>query len=245
MPDLPIGQPPVPAAIAVGSHGPGLCRYVLPGLWQLHLYPYACRAEIAGHTLDIRPGMAGITPPGAMMRYHLPTQRAHTYAHFVAAGDPVTMPSLVDCGRDYAGFEERLRAAAVWLPRQPGRAAARLWDVLWEIAGRAPRPAGDDLVEQARDLIELRLSTRLRVASIARQLGISHSQLDRRFRAVHGGTVVGYVRMRRAHLARHLLRSSDLTAAAIARQVGAGDAQALNKLLRGAFGAGPRALRSA
>jgi transcriptional regulator GlxA family with amidase domain len=155
------------------------------------------------------------------------------------------MPSLVDCGRDYAGFEERLRAAAVWLPRQPGRAAARLWDVLWEIAGRAPRPAGDDLVEQARDLIELRLSTRLRVASIARQLGISHSQLDRRFRAVHGGTVVGYVRMRRAHLARHLLRSSDLTAAAIARQVGAGDAQALNKLLRGAFGAGPRALRSA
>ena len=244
MPDLPLGQPPVPSAIAVGAHGPGLCRYALPGLWQLHLYPYACSAEIAGQQLDIRPGSAGITPPGAMMRYRLPTQRAHTYAHFVATGDAVAMPLLVDCGRDYAAIEGRLRDAAAWLPRQPARAAVRLWDVLWEVVGRAPRTAGDALVEQACDLIELRLATHLRVAAIARQLGISHSQLDRRFRAALGSTVVGFVRARRAHLAQHLLRSSDLDSAAIARQVGAGDAQALNKLLRRELGAGPRALRS-
>jgi AraC family transcriptional regulator len=244
MPDLPLGQPPAPSAIAVGSHGPGLCRYVLPGLWQLHLYPYACTAEIAGQQLDIRPGTAGLTPPGAIMRYRLSSQRAHSYAHFTAAGDTVAMPLLVDCGRDFATIEARLRDAATWLPRQPERAAARLWDVLWEVAGRAPRSSGDALVEQARDLIELRLATRLRVATIARQLNISHSQLDRRFRAALGSTVVGFVRARRAHLAHHLLRSSDLDAAAIARQVGAGDAQALNKLLRRELGAGPRALRS-
>jgi len=154
------------------------------------------------------------------------------------------MPVLVDCGREYPAIESRLRDAAAWLPRQPARAAVRLWDVLWEVACRAPRTAGDSLVEQARDLIELRLATGLRIAAIARQLGISHSQLDRRFRAALGCTAVGFVRMRRARLARHLLRSSDLTAAAIARQVGAGDAQALNKLLRREFGAGPRALRS-
>ncbi len=245
MPDLPLSQPPCPSAIAVGSHGPGLCRYTLPGLWQLHLYPYACRAEIAGHQLDIRPGSAGITPPGARMNYRLTAQRAHSYAHFTALGKTVAMPMLVDLGHNYAAIEGRLHDAASWLARQPERAAVRLWDVLWEVASHAPRSVGDALVEQACDLIELRLATRLRVAAIARQLGISHSQLDRRFHAALGNTVVGFMRSRRAHLARHLLRSSDLAAEAIARQVGAGDAQALNKLLRREFGAGPRALRSA
>ena len=177
------------------------------------------------------------------MRYRLPVRQVHTYAHFAASGATSAVPLLVDCGRDYPAIEERLRAAAAWLPRQPQRAAVRLWDVLWEVANHAPRVGGDSLVERARDLIELRLATRLRVAAIAGQLGISHSQLDRRFRAALSTTVIGFLRARRASLAHHLLRSSDLDAAAIARQVGAGDVQALNKLLRRELGAGPRALR--
>jgi len=243
MPDLPLGEAPVPAAISVGGHGPGLRRYTLPGLWQLHLYPYACSAEIAGQRLEIRPGMAGITPPGVLMRYQLASFHQHTYAHFTAAGAPCDIPMLVDLAGDFAAVETGLRAAATWLPRQPARAAARLWDVLWEVAAHRPRQSGDALVERARDLIELRLGTGLRIAALARQLGISHSQLDRRFRAALGSTVVGFMRRRRAALAVHLLRSSDLPVADIARQVGVQDLQAFNKLLRRECGKGPRAVR--
>ncbi len=240
---LPLGAAPIPVAIAVAGHGPGLCRYALPGLWQLHLYPYACQAEIAGEQLDIRPGTAGITPPGAVMRYRMLAQKAHTYVHFRAAGNLVQMPMLVDLGQQFVSIERALTAAAPWLQRAPQRAAARLWDVLWEVAGHVPTSDGDPLVERARDLIELRLATRLRVATLARQLSISHSQLDRRFRAALGTTVIGFVRTRRAHLAQHLLCSSDLPAATIALQVGMADSQALNKLLRRELGASPRAVR--
>lgn len=240
---LPLGAPPRPAAIALGTHGPGSCRYALPGLWQLHLYPYACLAEIAGERLEIRPGSAGITPPGAAMAYRLGAARTHTYAHFTAAGATIEVPLIIDLGRDYATIEGSLREAGPWLARQPERAAARLWDVLWRVAERRPRPAGDALVERARDLVELRLGTRLRIAALARQLGISHSQLDRRFRAALGTTVVGYVHRRRATLAVHLLRQGDLPIGDIARQVGVGDLQALNKLLRRVCGASPRAIR--
>lgn len=242
---LPLATAPRPHAIALGTHGPGLCRYALPGLWQLHLYPYACTAEIGGERLAIRPGMAGLTPPGAAMAYRLGGVRSHTYAHFAAAGEGVELPRLIDLGAEYPDIEAALREAAAWLARQPARAAARLWDVLWRVAERRPRPPGDDLVERARDLIEWRLGTRLRVAALARQLGISHSQLDRRFRAALGTTVVDFTRRRRAALAVHLLRGSDLPLREIAAQVGVGDLQGLNKLLRRTAGASPRAIRRA
>lgn len=58
-----------------------------------------------------------------------------------------------------------------------------------------------------------------------------------------GVTVVGYVRQRRVAQAMHLLKTSDLTIPDIARQVGAHDLQAFNKLLRRESGMSPRGVR--
>ncbi len=241
---LPMSTPPRPRAIALGRHGPGRLTYRLHGLWQVHLYPYATSAVIGGVRLDIRPGCAGVTPPDAVMEYELARPSAHVYAHFaVTAGPPIDAPALVDLGRSYARTEAALLEAAGWVQQAPDRAAARLWDVLWQVVAAAPAAPGQDLVARARDVIEARLPAAIDIGHLAHQLGCTHAHLTRSFRTRLDTTVIAYVRHRRVERAAHLLRSSSLPISEVARQVGVADLHAFNKLLRRELGSAPRAVR--
>ena len=236
--------PPEPVAIALGAQGPGITRWRLHDLWQVHLYPYAARAVIGGQDLAIRPGAAGITPPGHDMCYDLAGRSAHTYAHFrLAPGPSVAVPLLVDLGRDYARAEADLREAIPWMVTQPRRAAIRLWDVLARVLAAATGAPAEDLVQRARARIEALLPRPIDIRDLAAEMGCSREHLARMFRARMGVTVVGYVRQRRVAQAMHLLKASDLTIPDIARQVGAHDLQAFNKLLRRESGMSPRGVR--
>lgn len=235
---------PDPWVIAQGSHGPGRCEYRLHGLWQLHLYPYSCAAEIDGHRLTIRPGTAGLTPPGMAMRYELGQTGTHLYAHFACANRLADSPCLVDLGADYRRVERHLTEAVPWVATDPRRAAVRLWDILGCVAAAAPGAPEAGLVVRARSWIEARLGETIELAALAAELGCSREHLARRFRAELDCTVVAYVRQRRAARAEHLLTSSTRPLSEIARSIGVADAHAFNKLIRRELGRSPRECRS-
>jgi transcriptional regulator GlxA family with amidase domain len=133
-----------------------------------------------------------------------------------------------------------------WRSGQHRRAEARLWDILWRLVEPASLelPRRHVAVERAQTLIEGRLGEALSVEALAREVGISHNQLTRLFRAACGQTVSSYIQTRRAERAAHLLRHTTLPAKAISTQVGANDLQAFNKLLRRHTGASPRQVRN-
>lgn len=242
---LPLSGPPRPVAIVLGTHGPGRLTYLLHGLWQLHLYSYATSAVVDGVRLAIRPGYAGLTPPGALMAYELPRRCTHVYAHFaVPRGATTAVPMLVDLGRDQGRTEAALLEAAGWVAQSPERAVARLWDVLWQVVAAAPAAPAQDLVARARDRIESLLPAAVEVGALAHDLACTPAHLSRVFRARLDTTVIAYIRSRRVARAAHLLRASSLPVAEIARQVGVPDLHAFNKLLRRELGTAPRALRS-
>ncbi len=242
---MPWSGPPTAAVITLGTHGPGHLAYRLHGLWQLHLYPYATSAVIGGVRLAIRPGCAGITPPGAEMRYDLAQRATHSYAHFgVPDGPPLAIPALVDLGPAYSELEQRLLAASAWVERDPLRASARLWDVLNSVLAAAPASGLSTVVTRARDHIEALLPGPVAIADVAAHLGCSHAHLARSFRATMGCSVVTHVRQRRVARAAHLLRASSLPIAEIARQVGVADLHAFNKLMRRELGTAPRQWRA-
>ncbi len=239
-----MSSPPRPRTIALGTHGPGRLTYRMHGLWQVHLYPYATSAVIGGVRVAIRPGCAGVTPPEALMAYELAHRSTHVYAHFsVLDGPCVEAPALVDLGRAYARTEAALLEAAGWVAQAPDRAAARLWDVLWQVVAAAPAAPARDLVARARDRIEAQLPAAIDIGELADHLGCTHAHLSRCFRTRLDTTVIAYVRRRRVERAAHLLRSSSLPIAEVARQVGVADLHAFNKLLRRELGSAPRTVR--
>lgn len=241
---LPFGVP-VPASIRLGTLPVGVSRYRLPRLWQVHLYPYAVTAEIGGERLEIRPGCAGITPPGSAMWYDNRRVGVHTYAHF-APGDGlgIQAPLLVDLGPAYARTEADLREAVPWMATDPRRASIRLWDVLARVAAAAPGAPARDLAQRARERIEDLLPQPVVVADLAADLGVSREHLTRVFRARHGRSLVAYVRERRVALATHLLQATDKSITTIAQEVGAVDLHAFNKLIRKVTGQAPRDFRA-
>jgi AraC family transcriptional regulator len=192
---FPFGALPEPLALAFGQHGPGRCGYRLQGLWQLHLYPYAATAVIGGERLAIRPGTAGLTPPGAQMQYDLAARVGHAYAHFaMPRGTPVAVPVLVDLGAGFAAAERALLEAVPWLVTAPERAAVRLWDVLGTVLAAAPATPAVDLATRARARIEALLAGPVSVAGLAADLGCSREHLSRTLQAAVGQSVVAYVR---------------------------------------------------
>lgn len=240
---MPFGCP-VPVDLRLGGHGPGAAHWRLRDLWQLHLYPYGARVVLGDEVVVIRPGAAGITPPGLTMDYDLPHAVIHTYAHFRAGDGPgISAPLMVDLGRDYARTEADLREAIPWVVTDPRRAAIRLWDVLARVVAAAPGSPTLDVVQRARDRIEALLPRPVDIQHLATVLGCSREHLARQFRLRLGTTIVGYVRQRRVALAVHLLESTDRPIIEIAAAVGASDLQSFNKLLRRESGLSPRGLR--
>ena len=99
-------------------------------------------------------------------------------------------------------------------------------------------------VIRVREAIELQLSEPLRVADIACAAEISHNHLTRLFHAATGKTVVAYIRERRVDRATRLLRHTTMPVKQIAAQVGLPDLHQFNKVIRGATGLSPRAVRA-
>ncbi|WP_030238061.1 AraC family transcriptional regulator [Streptomyces sp. NRRL S-350] len=247
-------EPPVLAAVGLGVHGPAgrVDDFLLPDLWQLHLYRYEADLEVAGADHTIRPGRISLVPPGTPVRYRYRGRSEHIYVHLRlgTTGAPRSIPVLQDTGAELPLLEQHFRQALAAWPDAPARATAEVWAALWRIAHLTPpgarSPRGrHPAVTAAVALIEARLAEPLTVPDIAKASGVSHNHLTRLFRATVGETVVGYLRARRMERARHFLQATTLSIPAIAASVGIPDLQAFNKACRRELGASPRSIRSA
>ncbi|MCM1966274.1 AraC family transcriptional regulator [Streptomyces sp. G1] len=221
----------------------------LPDLWQLHLYRYRAELTVDGVTHRIRPGHVSLVPPGAVVSFRYEGRSEHLYAHFAlpGAGPRAAVPVVQEAEAQTPALSELLLLAIAASPHTPRRADAEVWGALWRVAALARSGDGErrphSAVAAALAYVESHLASPLAVPEVARASGVSHNHLSRLFKAETGTTVVAYVRRRRMERARHLLRESTLSIAAVADSVGIGDLQAFNKACRRELGASPRALR--
>ena len=242
-------EPPVLVAIGNGTHGAPrrVESYYLPELWCLHFYRYRARLTINGEWFDIEPGTVSVVPPRTYLEYRYRGESSHMFVHFrLAATGMRSIAAFHSPQQLDSSFGRALDECAAWGETQPRRAEARLWDLLWRLA-EAPTevaPGRHAAVERAQTLIEGRLGEQISIEALACEVNLSHNQLTRLFRAACGQTVSAYIQSRRAERAVHLLRHTTLPAKAICTQVGAGDLQAFNKLLRRHAGASPRQIRN-
>jgi AraC family transcriptional regulator len=255
---MPLHSAPEVVAVGVSVHGlHGPERYLLPDFWCLHLYSYDAALRLGDAWFPIRPGFAGIIPPDTPMEYDYRGPSQHLYAHFrfppreavLEFGATANIPAMQDLGADFAAMYGRLEQI-VLAARQPAfRAAARVWDVLCDLADRGEHvgnpvePLAHPAVRHAVSQIETNLSSEIRVARLAEQGGVSYGYLSRLFRSAYGTSVVEYIRARRMERAAHLLKYSNLSIKAIAGSVGIPDLHLFNKTIRRSLGAPPRALR--
>jgi AraC-like DNA-binding protein len=243
---LPLGEPPLVADAGVAVHGVTTREdvFLLPDLWQLHLYSYEGTVEAGGVVHRIAPGRASLIPPGTEVRYRYRGRSEHLYAHLRLDGtaERRAAPLMQDAGPNRTLLSRLMRGA---LAAPPDRAAAHLWTVLWQLTDADPagREVAADPVAVAAAHIEAHLATSLSVAGVAKVAGVSHNHLTRLFRARTGTTVVAYLRRRRMERARHLLTASTLSITAVAAAVGIPDLQAFNKVCRRELGESPREVR--
>ena len=250
--DLPLKSCPMIAQMNGRSqHGHrGIEHYRLNQIWCLNLYEGTGQLRIAGHVLPIRPGYASITVPDHDMDYRFDGPATLTWAHFIPVRGAGTqpIPAMLDLAGDFDRIRLSIQHAAAVLAEKPERAAARVWEVLWEITelgdvSAPPHAALHPALSLVFGQIHARLAEPLSIEDLAKSADISQTHLNRLFRQAAGQTVSEYIRTRRLDRARHLLRYSTLPIKSIAAEVGIPDPHLFNKTVRKAFGGPPTAFR--
>lgn len=248
---LPMGLPPMVFALGVGRHSERSHSYRLKGLWCVHLYRYHGELVVGGRQFNIEPGHVSLLPPNTIFEHIWPHWPAvHVSVHFAPHGDYLKqkIPIVQPLGERFERAYIDLLEATHWLGKEQERLNARVYDVLWRIAKpseqfevfRRTHPA----LERAENLIRIKLAENFSVADLADEAGISHNHLIRLFRSEHNTTIQAYVRHQRAARALHLLVHTTMPIKAIANEVGIGNLQQFNKLIKRELGKTPRDIRS-
>ena len=245
---VPLEKPPEFVSAGIGVHGQNPREsYFIEGLWCLHLFRDPLDLKVDGQRFEVLPGCATIMPPSVPIEYFFPRPCVHLHLSVMFRAAPnenrTPIPAIQNLGADFGRWFGAAEQLMAWRTAEPARAQARLWEILWHLARREPSLNGSDLAEQARELIEKRLHQPLFVAHIARELGVSHNHLTRRFREATGQTVVEYLQKRRVERAEELLRHTTMPIKAIAAQCGLGDFHSFNKAMRRVRGCSPRQIR--
>lgn len=95
----------------------------------------------------------------------------------------------------------------------------------------------------AQILIESRLRQTIRIAELAKELGVTPGYLVKLFQTYCGTTIVDYIRQRRLYHATHLISCTTMPIKAIATAVGMSDLHRFNKEIHHGFSCSPRKLR--
>lgn len=231
-------------------------RFHIPKHWSLHQFWHGGQVTVKGPrkaqgtTLRLHPGVVTVFPPDTTREYSVPPKGAFSCIHFELTGarNDQDLPFLAELGGDANAFDRRLAQAIGCSGYRPSQAAAILWMLLWDLAEIArPLQAANRprlVVEKVQEEIELRLHEPIRVADLARNVGVSEPHLRRLFRMESGMSVKRYLLERRLARARHLLVHTDHQVKAIAAEVGIPDLHHFNKFIRRELGRPPRAVRS-
>jgi transcriptional regulator GlxA family with amidase domain len=109
----------------------------------------------------------------------------------------------------------------------------------------SPDVHDDELVIEAQDWLRTHHAEDLHIAALAQQLDTSLRSLNRRFRLATGMTPLAYLQQHRLETARDLLRTSNLSIAEIAVEVGYQDSGYFCRLFKHTMKQTPRGYRQA
>jgi AraC-like DNA-binding protein len=236
----------VDAGLAV--HGLPVERFRHPQLWAVHFHRYSANLHMAATDFPVHPNCVTVVQPDTQMEFHFQGRSPHLYAlfRFEQSSNRVLIPAMQNLGRRFAALDMEVESLLGFRARQPERAEAMLWSMLWKLTDAAPSEISRPhrAVEKVCQIVETQLSEPLRVAELAEQVGISHNHLTRLFQQNFGTTVIGYIQERRLQRARHLLQHSTRPIKAIAGEIGAPDVQTFNKTMRRLCGESPRQIRA-
>lgn len=123
----------------------------------------------------------------------------------------------------------------------------QLLDLLgWLLEVVDPASAGrDPVIQQAADLLDSDLRAEWTMPELARQVGVDYDAFRHRFAAALGAPPAAYRNRRRLAAAAQLLRATNLTLRAIARELGFTDEFHLSRSFRATYGVPPSAYRRA
>ena len=221
-------------------------------VWSLHAYTYHGELSVNGVNYQIVPGAVSIVPPWSEMSFRFRAPSYHISAFFTydtSAHRTTTMPVVAYLGEEFTRVCDGLEKAKAFFPLFPLRAEVKLWDILLSICSEYGIDSFESgpshtHVQRAIGHIESNIDSNLRVPLIAQEVSISATHLVRLFQKYLNMTIVGYIRWRRAELARHLLIHTDLPIKHIVSAVGLSDIQHLYKTIRKEFDQTPGELRA-
>ncbi|MGW7680206.1 helix-turn-helix domain-containing protein [Kribbella sp. NPDC054772] len=179
-----------------------------------------------------------VCPPGGTLHRRMRTRSSFFHARFTTELEPPP-------GGTRLPDRDRLRGNLALLETATTPIATHVVTdlVLMLLRARARSPR-DQLVQSATAYLDEHCtSVDLSLGALAAELGISPSQLSRRFRAVHGVTPVAYLRDLRLHKARELLTETDSTLRVIAEQTGYRSAFYLSRVFSSQTGQSPSEYR--
>jgi AraC-like DNA-binding protein len=220
--------------------------------WELVYYVRGrITCPIGAETYSATPGTVLLTPPRT---WHAELSRTGYVNRFLQVSAPAGWAWPRMCFDDGERTLGRVFDALVREATQPGADSAELCGLLLgeldlrlrraAAAGASPLTVAEQLVGQAERLFEERFATRVRIASVAAELGLSASSLRAyfvRFRGMSPRAALQGVRLR--HALGHI-RNSTLTLQAIAELTGYDSVSHLSRHVKAATGSAPGALRA-
>lgn len=115
--------------------------------------------------------------------------------------------------------------------------------VMYQLERQPPEDSRGEPIAQATEIISRGFETPMEINQVARQVGLSVSQLNRRFRAVYQMSPSEYLQRVRVHEASRLLAESDLTIGRVAMETGFYDQAHLTRTFRRWMGMPPSEFR--
>lgn len=188
-----------------------------------------------------------LCPPGATLRRRLLSPTVFHFGEFGWDGPlPAGRVGIGDVARLGSTFDYLAAEHAASLGRLTPAVLHLVSDLLYLVATTqtSPQDGTDPLMRRAAARIEQGcVSADLSLHDLAGSLGLSPSQLTRRFRAAYGTTPVAYCRTARLTRARRLLLESEETLERIAAQCGYRSAFYFSRVFTQQIGQPPSAYR--
>jgi AraC-like DNA-binding protein len=245
-------QPPEPVVISTGAWSAKPGQHAPPhrhAAWKITYYRTGRITSIVdGEWYDIVPGTVLVLRPDQAHEEIAHTGYSNYYTLVDAGSD---QPWPVRCDGDDAHAVGRISAALLREtsspdPSSPAMTAALMTELDVTLRRHDPAvapTAAERTLRAAERVVEEAYARPLSVAALATSVGVSASTLRAHFATAAGVAPLEFVRRVRLRHALGLLRTSDLSLAAVAARCGFDSASHLSRHVKAAVGSSPGRLR--
>lgn len=238
-----LASPPRFGHIGIGIHQPGEATYTQWPTACMHLHRYPGEFTLPSGTYRSHGNAVSHTAPLATFTHRWSqADSTHITLHYRPAPGPSdrALPPLSHPD-DFEALWESLIATLAWQSTAPGRAQARLWEVLWNLS----QPIEPQQRPEPFDLA-LRIAYEepsIAVNAICARTGLDRHQLNAFSRSHLGCTFKQHLLEVRLEQAQKLLKNTNLPLKAIAQSLGYTNPYAFNKDFHHRLGCSPSSVR--